>query len=1290
MQNKKDQPSALAKFYAERFRSDPRSLISYFDAEISKAAESVGIRWSSISDRIGLHGEKERPKGKEGVTDKIHRGKVMAWGDTKRVGDIDYPFFTFNNNNPAYGHTTWSGLAALSELYESEGGKAPNANHQRWLEKQAQQKAARDAALLEAEKRRAEDEARIQGERLSYEKVWHCGGREQFEYKGRNDQIRAGFVELVGDEDGSAPYLQAKQVGDIASRFKMKRMRDSHGEFTAVPLHNIDGVFLGLQRLYADKKLQGTGVQMDGAHCVIGDIETAKVRYAVEGFATGASVSLAESEAGNDVAVIVAFNVGNLAKVLQIYHDKYPAWQIRNAADNDQWKPQAGNAGLLTALELARKTNSPAIVPDFAASPDLFNYSAQQMAELRAQNRTPVVGFCSEELEAFKVARKGPTDWNDYHCLFGLKATARALRARASVVRAESKTFDFALQRLSYAGITAEKEAKSAIHAGMLLAPIRYTCKEVLSLVLERIHPQAPVDRAKVRSFANWLAKQKLNKAQQLRSFSPEALAKSNVQHLRIEGPRAPHGGTELPAHLADLVESLEGLVIVRAPMGSGKTEKLIAPIMQAAPKAAYIAHRISLLDDASARLNIQHYQQVDGAWMHQVSHLACCVNSLTHPKFYNEAERSWFTTVDTLCIDEASQVISHTATGPVEGRVRVMDALTDAVASARRVLLCDADANDGIIEFCELACPGKPITILEVTGTTDHIRVNHTDDESAWQIALDWICAGRRVLIANDSAESAKKLAATIEDRVQAGAMKPVRMLLVHADSKADPAVSAFLCNPNTEAVKYDVLIYSPAISSGVSMTTPHFQHHVGLFSGNSVGPSDAIQMLRRDRTAREYLVGIGHSTTQRNTDPESIYRGLMQLDEMTFEFEQDSTEARFVRQKTAFDQIYLTTVTAENSARNDFANNLLLMLVADGYRVERAHLDQQEELIKLSRKNRAIAGELVFEKRLQLIDSVETPDEATFARLNRQEVRSEAESAQVDRFHIENQLGCESITPDDVDFYDNRGIANVVAMELLQSDEEQTKAYDQAQRKARVVLTQHRFKTPARAFLVKVFDMLGIDRYSGQGEFTAAQCREVLAMITESQQALEFYNALKVGRFVATTSAKVCPTTLVKSILDRLGVTVKKRKTNGTNVFAIDPDRWARVMTYIEQRQAKNVHSLVTHEAEAPYLPKLAPEATETPAQPDQPAPALASSDRDTLQCKGVGTEENYPLDVAERIFAFASRCYKPLGISMARIVGELAPNIGLSIARGQQDDQSIKWTLGYIERLLEGARR
>ncbi|MFG9976308.1 hypothetical protein ACG3QR_31615, partial [Pseudomonas aeruginosa] len=156
-----------------------------------------------------------------------------------------------------------------------------------------------------------------------------------------------------------------------------------------------------------------------------------------------------------------------------------------------------------------------------------------------------------------------------------------------------------------------------------------------------------------------------------------------------------------------------------------------------------------------------------------------------------------------------------------------------------------------------------------------------------------------------------------------------------------------------------------------------------------------------------------------------------------------------------------------------------------------------------------------------------VQTPDEEQFLKLSRQEVRSEAESAQLDRYHIEHQLGVEEITADDVAFYDDRGISKVVAMELLQADEEQARNYDKAQRKAKVTLTLHRWKTPAHALLGRVFEILGVDRFTGEGEFTSEQCRQVLEYLTTSADQVELYNALKLGRYIPSTSARMCATT-------------------------------------------------------------------------------------------------------------------------------------------------------------------
>jgi len=1249
------QQNALAAFYQERFHSQPESLADYCYSDISSIAAEVGIDWSSISSAVRFTADKKQAQvpGKIGWTDKKHRGKLAAWADLREV-ELDggirlkLPFLTFNHNNASIGSSNWSGWQALLELYRRQGGHAPTDEQVKWREAQESRAAERARRQEEAEQLERENHARKIAERDAFELAWFKGGRHEFPtiYRGKPG---TGFVEVLGDEDGTSPYLQAKQIGDIAKVCRLQRMRDRGGEFTALPLYDIHGHFGGVQRLYADKKLQGTGVQMDGLHFIIGDLENADRIYSAEGFATGASIYLAEQERGKSVAVIITLSVGNLVKVLAQYKRHRPELKIINAADEDRWK-RVGNAGRLAALEIHREHGYRAILPDFIFA-----------------------GMTPEEVAEAQRTEKGPTDWNDYHVRYGLKATAKALRSHASL-KSEKDYFAYCLQRVRAGSANDEAQALAAVNAGMMLVPIKYGTKDIISLVVKALPAGFSGNVFKIKRRALWLGKIKLSEAMQLRGFSPTALARPGIRHIKIKGIRADHGGTVIPSHVADLVESLEGCIIVRSPMGSGKTDNLIGPVMRNSKRAGYLAHRITLMDDAANRLQIRHYSDVLAVEMRDVTHMACCVNSITNSRFYSTVtERNWFTTLDTLCIDEASQVIRHVTSGPVEGPVRVMDTMLEAMAKAKRVLLCDADANDSVISLCEEACPGSPITIIEIEGTMDHVAVRFGDADEVWQKSLELINAGKRVLVASDSAESAKRLAVLALEK-----NPDLRLLLIFRDSKSDPAVEAFLANPSDEAVKYDVLIYSPAISSGVSMTRPHFEHHIGLFSGNTVGPSDAVQMLRRDRTARSYLIGIGHSNVQRDTDREAIYRGLVAADEIACSFEETTDEILLRRQKTAFDELYLSCVTNENRAKNNFANNLLLMLYGDGYKVSR--MDGDALLAKLSRTNRKRAGDLVFSQRLDLIDSVTTPTEEEFARLNRMEIRSEAESARVDRYKIEHELGVKTIRADDVAFYDDGGISKVIALELLQADEAQALAFDKAQRKSKTTLTKSRFKTPARAFLRDVFSILGVDPMTGEGEFSSAACRQVLNKITATQASTEMYNALRLGKLVKFGAKRCCATTVVQSILRRLGLDVAKRKSRGVSVFCINPEHWSFISGYVRNRAAIGVHSLATHEHPHPHEPRLAV---------DNGDAAVILESGDTLQSVDIALDEKYPsLEMRERIYAAARSAFDPLGKSLSRLIEALTPEVAHGFATDGADSTMIRYILQHADRALTSA--
>ena len=113
----------------------------------------------------------------------------------------------------------------------------------------------------------------------------------------------------------------------------------------------------------------------------------------------------------------------------------------------------------------------------------------------------------------------------------------------------------------------------------------------------------------------------------------------------------------------------------------------------------------------------------------------------------------------------------------------------------------------------------------------------------------LPAIAQGNKVAITTDNRLYAGKLESIIRKQ-----FPDIELLLVHGKNKNEANQRDFLKHCDREAERYQVVIYTPAIQSGVSITTPFDQ--VFGFSHNIVLPTEFVQMLRRFRTVREFTV--------------------------------------------------------------------------------------------------------------------------------------------------------------------------------------------------------------------------------------------------------------------------------------------------------------------------------------------------------------------------------------------------------------------------------------------------
>ncbi|MNJ35501.1 DNA primase TraC [compost metagenome] len=197
-------------------------------------------------------------------------------------------------------------------------------------------------------------------------------------------------------EKGRSVYLDRKQIVGFKVRYAPRT-----GAFL-VPMQNAQDQIVGLQVIYPDKQESTgrdksywpAGMAKDGAfHLIGGHPEPGEPVLVCEGYATGASLHMATSE-----AVAVAFDAGNLLAVAKLMRERFPGRPIILCRDDD-WKTTRPNGDPWNPGE--EKANNAALV-------------------VGGQVVAPI--FSGEREVKW-------TDFNDLHCAEGLEAVRRQVMA---------------------------------------------------------------------------------------------------------------------------------------------------------------------------------------------------------------------------------------------------------------------------------------------------------------------------------------------------------------------------------------------------------------------------------------------------------------------------------------------------------------------------------------------------------------------------------------------------------------------------------------------------------------------------------------------------------------------------------------------------------------------------------------------------------------------------------------------------------------------------------------------
>ncbi len=389
-----------------------------------------------------------------------------------------------------------------------------------------------------------------------------------------------------------------------------------------------------------------------------------------------------------------------------------------------------------------------------------------------------------------------------------------------------------------------------------------------------------------------------------------------------------PESAQEISEHIC----STTGKFLLNLPTGYGKTSEIIEPLVREAlacgEKVLVISHRRSI--NATLCTGIAGMVSYDECTSPEIIRkaqaLKIVVNSLSATKF-----KDFIESADTVIIDEASQVISHVLGGEVKSREAVWNALNFVVKNAPTVVMADADINARCLDMI-----GWDHTLYSIKRDHSDITVKTGDLDHVRGLVIEAAAAGENVLVSCDGAKAAKALAAAIKKRTG------TEPLVVTSESAKWEAQAAFIADPN--GTSHQVVIYSPVITSALSITSSHFTKHFGLFTGQVV-PSDAVQMLRRDRTAREFIVGMKAPEYSKQEQSEAFE---MRSDAPTTRAAieaaniDDSLKATLVEaldfdiKPSAFEMTRREHMSDEAWLRDHIQNSLPATMLAQGFKVE------------------------------------------------------------------------------------------------------------------------------------------------------------------------------------------------------------------------------------------------------------------------------------------------------------------------------------------------------------------
>ena len=381
-----------------------------------------------------------------------------------------------------------------------------------------------------------------------------------------------------------------------------------------------------------------------------------------------------------------------------------------------------------------------------------------------------------------------------------------------------------------------------------------------------------------------------------------------------------------------------DGVTFIRSPKNTGKTEALsreVARMQASGKRILLVGHRRTLLGNLAKRLDLPFYENEPNriAWR-EAGCLAVSVDSLA--KFLDSRTDRF----DVLVIDESEQVTAHFKSDTLADKRSLAYMTLEFYLRNTPCIVCsDADAGEmtaGLMQVARGTQYPDRFIINQFKPTGDVPELHLYDKEGALHAdLLSSVQKGHRCFVATNSKAAADRMYAAILASAQ-----DKRLLLITRDTSNHADVVKFIRRPSKETLNYDVVIYSPSLSTGVDIsfdTEGVVDAVYGFFYPNITTHFEIDQQISRVRKPKSIRLWITDATYRYQTDP------IVLRDEM---IENRDLSSRIVSIDASGNPLYgddnllplIAWITAvQRSSLSNLRSNFITLREENGYTVER-----------------------------------------------------------------------------------------------------------------------------------------------------------------------------------------------------------------------------------------------------------------------------------------------------------------------------------------------------------------